>query len=468
MLEPHYQIGPFTLDTRRKVLTHDGKVVRLGPTAIEILLALLDARGSVVTKNELMDRVWPDGFVEEGNLTQHVHRLRAAFKEAGTDRAIETIPRCGYRLHVSATPSTEAALRVLVVPPRRRLRTALAVTMFALLCCLGAVLAIANALKPSSTLDRLTSQSRRDYAIGQYHLSLRPDVGQLRLAAQSFERVVRRDPGSPLGYAGLADTYIGLYDEVCGSTTPCEYAKLAESAAKTAHRLDPHSAEGETSLAMVTHVFFGDDARAAAAFERVVANDPHYALAHEWYGNLLLMRGHLERSRQEFEAAAALQPVDATTYAWMAHVAYSQRRYREAASLSAQALSLNPRRFEARVLMGIALEASGDRAQALAVFDALGETPLARVLLAAMYARDGERARARALLDPSEQRGAIRSGFGSDLALAWIALGDSDRALAVMRRAPKMDWIKRRFLALDPRMDPVRADPRFRSWLVLN
>ena len=93
-----YEFGRFRLDTMERVLRRDQDLVPLTPKVFDILLALVERGGHVVEKDDLMKRVWPDTFVEEGNLTQSVSLLRKALGEApGGPQFIETISRRGYR-----------------------------------------------------------------------------------------------------------------------------------------------------------------------------------------------------------------------------------------------------------------------------------------------------------------------------------------------------------------------------------
>jgi DNA-binding winged helix-turn-helix (wHTH) protein/TolB-like protein len=93
-----YEFGRFRLDARERVLLRDRDLVPLTPKVFEILLALVEQSGHVVEKDGLMKRVWPDTFVEEGNLTQNVSLLRKALGETtGGLQFIETISRRGYR-----------------------------------------------------------------------------------------------------------------------------------------------------------------------------------------------------------------------------------------------------------------------------------------------------------------------------------------------------------------------------------
>jgi len=93
-----YSFGPFELDPVQRLLLRRGKPVPLAPKAVETLLFLVEHSGRLVDKEELMKRVWPDTFVEEGNLTTNIHLLRKVLgKGSKGQEYIETIPRRGYR-----------------------------------------------------------------------------------------------------------------------------------------------------------------------------------------------------------------------------------------------------------------------------------------------------------------------------------------------------------------------------------
>lgn len=93
-----YQFGPFCLDAGERVLLRDGRLVPLPAKAFTTLLALVLSRGQLVEKDVLIEKVWPDEFVEEGNLAQHIFMLRKALGETVENaKYIETVPRRGYR-----------------------------------------------------------------------------------------------------------------------------------------------------------------------------------------------------------------------------------------------------------------------------------------------------------------------------------------------------------------------------------
>lgn len=92
-----YLFENFELDTQRRVLSRDGVPVPLKPKAVELLIALVENRGRIVSKADLLDRVWEDHFVEEKNLSVHIAALRKSFGEAKDEnRFIATVAGTGY------------------------------------------------------------------------------------------------------------------------------------------------------------------------------------------------------------------------------------------------------------------------------------------------------------------------------------------------------------------------------------
>jgi TolB-like protein/DNA-binding winged helix-turn-helix (wHTH) protein/cytochrome c-type biogenesis protein CcmH/NrfG len=93
-----YRFGQFALDSRKRTLARADSPVSLTPKAFDVLLFLLQNPNRLVTKEELLQAVWGDTFVEEGNLTQYISHLRKALGEHSEDaRLIVTIARKGYQ-----------------------------------------------------------------------------------------------------------------------------------------------------------------------------------------------------------------------------------------------------------------------------------------------------------------------------------------------------------------------------------
>jgi DNA-binding winged helix-turn-helix (wHTH) protein/tetratricopeptide (TPR) repeat protein len=103
-----YTFGPFRFDPRERLLLHEGRPVALPPKVIETLFLLVQSAGHLVTKDELMKKVWPDAFVEDGNLNKSVSTLRKVLRRFDCGQEyIETVPKRGYRFLVAVNEIQE-------------------------------------------------------------------------------------------------------------------------------------------------------------------------------------------------------------------------------------------------------------------------------------------------------------------------------------------------------------------------
>src|SRR5262245_48655191 len=93
-----YEFKPFALDAASRTLFKNNEIVHLTPKAVETLLVLVQHRVQVVEKEQMLKKVWPDSFVEEGSLSRNIHELRKALGDDSSEPSyIETIPKRGYR-----------------------------------------------------------------------------------------------------------------------------------------------------------------------------------------------------------------------------------------------------------------------------------------------------------------------------------------------------------------------------------
>src|SRR5215470_11376663 len=93
-----FRFGPFTLDAQERRLLRAGEAIALTPKVFDTLVYLVEHQGRLVGKNELMESVWSDAYVEDGNLPRTIHVLRKALAGGDNDlKYIETVPTKGYR-----------------------------------------------------------------------------------------------------------------------------------------------------------------------------------------------------------------------------------------------------------------------------------------------------------------------------------------------------------------------------------
>ena len=97
-LKHFYKFDPFILEVEERVLLRDGRPVAVTPKVFDTLLLLVQNHGCVVSKQKILDTLWPDVFVEESNVTFNITMLRKALGDTKRDPLyIETVPRRGYR-----------------------------------------------------------------------------------------------------------------------------------------------------------------------------------------------------------------------------------------------------------------------------------------------------------------------------------------------------------------------------------
>ena len=117
-----YLFDGFRVDVSERLLFKENREVPLTPKVFDTLLVLLENSSHVLTKKELMQKVWPDSFVEENNLAQNISILRKALgKGKEGEHYIQTVPKRGYRFVADVT-TTGGEEETLIVRERTRAR----------------------------------------------------------------------------------------------------------------------------------------------------------------------------------------------------------------------------------------------------------------------------------------------------------------------------------------------------------
>lgn len=433
-----YRFAGFELDATSFTLRAGGHPVDLPRKAVETLAVLVGHNGVVATKAQLMDALWPDGFVEEGNLSQYIYLLRRTFRERGLHDVIRTHPRRGYSFEC---PSEAPRRRATQAWP---LRYVAAVT--AILCIAGA----ARLAAPGATLG---GEALQAYSLGRYYWNLRSVAGMQR-SVTYFERVIALAPKDPRGYAALADAYTELADLEAPCDACAQWGRDAKRLAVQALAVDDSSVEAHVAYGMAVRIFDNDDRTAAREFQRALARDPNDALANQWYGNLLIARGDVADGIAHLQLAATAQPISTATYAWLARGYYYERRYADAARYAREALALEPKRLETTVLLGLAEEARGEYAPALAEFTAasrLGVTPEDfTALRAGLAAAAGRRVAAVTVLGRLAMRRDLNDYAAGDVAIGFAIADDASAARAVLSRIRFHSRLASELLRQDP------------------
>jgi DNA-binding winged helix-turn-helix (wHTH) protein/TolB-like protein len=110
-----FEFEDFRFDIRKRVLWRQGELVPLTPKAIEVLCLLVESRGNLVEREEILEKVWRDTFVEEGNLNHAISALRKAL---GGDGIIQTVPRRGYRFSAEIREISSEPVETVILEKR--------------------------------------------------------------------------------------------------------------------------------------------------------------------------------------------------------------------------------------------------------------------------------------------------------------------------------------------------------------
>ncbi|MBV8149919.1 MAG: winged helix-turn-helix domain-containing protein [Candidatus Eremiobacteraeota bacterium] len=467
--------GPFVYDRSERTLWQDGAPVPLTPKAAEALALLLTEPGALVAKEHLREALWPEGFVEDGNLTQTIYLLRRVLEPGGDGRRfVETVPRRGYRFAAETrlveTPKPNG--RVHHEPARRRPRFSfgLAAALFVIILG-GLVLSAAQSrirLYPGLSVD-----ASREYALGRYWWNQRTLEGTDKSIAY-FADVVRLAPQSPLGYAGLADAYLMIANHDLLGPRPPYYA-LAENYARMALARDPHSGEALTTLAFVELDRDHNRDRAERDFQTAMSLNPLHAPAHEFFGIMLLERGKVEEAAAELRRAAELDPVSVPILMWYGVTQYYGHHFEQARVTFRQTLDLDTDNEGALYYLTLTDQQLGKTDESLGLIarqkalERKARDPqkyASTDALAALVELDRGAARVAVLPDlrPSAKRMVDTSLYAAlclrlgrrDDAIAWLRLG-------IDKELKKMGWATGPLLPYDPELNALADDPRFQK-----
>jgi eukaryotic-like serine/threonine-protein kinase len=304
------------------------------------------------------------------------------------------------------------------------------------------------------------------YLKGRYFWNKRT-AANIQTALDYFQQAVDLDPGYSRAWVGIADVWIfrGWYSRLA----PRETFPKAKSAAKRALEFDSTLAEAHASMAHIHFEFDHDWTAAEREYRRAIELDPNYPTAHHWYGGFLSGMGRHDEALQQAVTARALDPLSPIIQTWIGLRYYFAGKYDEAIAEYRKALELDPDFAPAHWHLGWAYERTGrfkegvsEAKRALAID---GGSLLYLASLGHAYARAGMKSEARATLARLAQASTSRHVSSYHVAVIYIALGDTKVGLDWLERAydEQSPWIG--YLRVDPRVDPVRSDPRFEALL---
>ncbi|HEV8370546.1 MAG TPA: winged helix-turn-helix domain-containing protein [Pyrinomonadaceae bacterium] len=563
----YYEFGPFRVDPRERRLLRNTKVVPLTPKVFDILLALVQNRGHLLTKDEVIRLVWPNTAVEEGNIARNISTLRNALGEHPRDHQyIETVPWRGYRfvaqvkevldetvapinsiavlpfVNLAQDPGLEylsdgiteslinslSQLMPLKVMSRNSVfhykgcETEVSVAGRELnvqAIVIGRVakhedfLAIsvemvdvrdgrniwgAQYTRKSADIftiqeriveeitgklrlkltwqhkQRLPQRQTQDtrayhfYLKGRYYFN-KLTVDGVQKGVEHFKQAIERDPDYALAYVGLGDCYNYW-------AKPNE----AKQAMAKALEIDETLGEAHASLGFFKFVYDWDFDGADSQFARALALNSNYAEAHHWSAIYFANMGLHEKAAVEAKLAVGLDPLSLMMNMTPALAAYLARDYKRAEKELLKVIEMEPTFPAAHSVLGNTYLQQELYEKAMAEYQkvlelskgvALVEAAM-KAVIAHAYAKSRKRNKAlkvlNELLEASNETVQAAPAINvspHSIAEIYAALGQKDLAFDWLNRAYDQRDMQLVSLRVNPTLDPLRDDPRFRDLL---
>ncbi len=309
------------------------------------------------------------------------------------------------------------------------------------------------------------SEAHQLYLKGRYFLKKRTEEG-LKKSIEFFNQAIDKDSGYALAYSGLADSNMYLLRlGFLRGVSRKETDERAKAAATKALELDDNLAEAHTSLALVKMEYEWDWTGSEREFQRAIQLNPGFAEAHHQYSHYLTAMGRSSESLTESLRALELDPLSLVLNAHLAwHYLYA-RQYDQAIQQCQKASELDRNYPETAEFRGLAYEQKGMYQEAIAelqtAINLSGGSPHMKAELGHAYAIAGETTQALDILNELK-RGSTETHISSyDIAVIHVGLGRKERALEALENAyqERSEWL--RYVRVDPRLDPLRGDPRF-------
>jgi TolB-like protein len=302
------------------------------------------------------------------------------------------------------------------------------------------------------------------YLRGQYFLNKRT-IDSIQKGRALFQEAVTRDSRFAPGYAGIAEAYILLGK--AGAISADEASAQAWPEVTSSLALDDDLVQGHISRALLLTDFEWNWSAAEVDYRRALDLDPNSVAAHHWYARHLAEIGRSDEAWREIEAAQRLDPLSPVIRVTKAKILFVTRHYHEALDSALQSLELEPSFASAFSILGQAYAHLGRFPEAIEASKKYVElssgTGWAKLELAYAYAVAGNKAESDRIVNEATTQRADFSPY--DMATIRSAQHDSSGALpwlvrAIDQRSVDVIWIR-----VDPRLDNVRSDPRFREVL---
>ena len=304
------------------------------------------------------------------------------------------------------------------------------------------------------------------YFQGLYLFNKRTEEGIYK-AIEYFQQAIAKDPQFALAYPSLANCYVIL----SAKEGPAKLLPEAKAAALKALELDNNLAEAHAALAQIRWVYDLDQAAAESELQQALKLKPNSAVAHYQYARVLADTGRFDQAHAHIKQAIELDPFSIQYRKSVAYILFLARQYDEAIAEYKKLIVIAPEFPQSQRELGLAYEQKGLYQDA---FSQLQRTydmrenygkMMLRADIGHLYAVWGKRAEAHKVLTELIKKSEQTYVSAYDIAVIYSGLGDRDQAFGWLDKAVEQHSFWLSWLKLDPRLDPLRSDPRFSQLL---
>jgi serine/threonine protein kinase/Flp pilus assembly protein TadD len=305
------------------------------------------------------------------------------------------------------------------------------------------------------------------YLKGQFYFAKRTNEDLLR-SIESYNQAISLDPNFALAYVGLADSYGVMSAYGYGSAN--DNNPKSRAAIQRALSIDPDLAEAHAAYAKLLAEYEWNWVEAEREYKRSIELNPNVAFTHYQFGITCLTRlGRFDEAEHEIRLALELEPLSVAIQANLAGVYVFARKNDLAVEQGRKAFSLESSHPTARFWLGYAYDAGGKYTDAVSVCEpALAVDPGNQDCLQVVgyaYANMGRRHEAEAVIRKFDELATTQYSVAYRPAVIYALLGDKEKAFALLERSlVAHDW-DIGYLKVDPFIDSLRDDPRFKDLL---
>ncbi len=300
------------------------------------------------------------------------------------------------------------------------------------------------------------------YLRGRYYWYQLTEEGFAK-AIVYYHQAIALDADYAAVYAAIAEYHSWL--AIFSILPPAECLAAAREAARRAVEIDDTLAEAHTAMgfALLTHE--SQWQAALMHYQRAIELNPHYAVAHIWYGDRLTMAGRFDEAMAEMRRAQELDPFNSFRCYLRQWDLYQARRYEESIRQGYELMNSDPQYGQAHFGLSWALRRVGRYEEAITAarraIELGGDIPLQKAALGQAYAEAGQADAARRLLAELNELSGVRYISRYHRALIHLNLGEQETALTLLEQsvADSDPWTV--WLGVEPQFDQLRSDGRF-------